>query len=378
MMVSRFRIATTIGAALGALALGSAGAATAGAATSTFGSPLSVPATLNTAENLNYEGSNIALPGSVFHINHDGADTALWNVAIPAGVPAAPAAGQVTVVRLEGCAERPAGAPEPLVQIHFQDLVPTAGGGARINVTSGAFDLPVCGVGGASGSTVTSYEPVNFCVAAGDYVDFNDEGGFVPSETGPPPYPAGVPYMVIGSVAGATMDSFVRNGGTNNGTAISTSDTTYHDGFAVNQNEELMLQATLATGPDATPLCGGTKGVPAPGSTGYSQSPASPALRVGKQTDGINHRGIASIAVFCRISSGCSGTLALSALIGHGGGRSLRQSFTIAGGKTVHVPVHVPKPLISLARKHRKGVPMRLTTTIAAKAISQSITLRIF
>ena len=60
---------------------------------------------------------------------------------------------------------------------------------------------------------------MNLCVGQGDYVDFNDEGGFVGG--GPPPYPAGVPYEVIGAVPGAAMDSFVRDGGTNNGATMS-------------------------------------------------------------------------------------------------------------------------------------------------------------
>src|SRR6267378_3322110 len=52
----------------------------AGAATMTFGSPLAVPASKDTANDLNYRGTDVQLPGSVFHIPHDGADGALWNV----------------------------------------------------------------------------------------------------------------------------------------------------------------------------------------------------------------------------------------------------------------------------------------------------------
>src|SRR5437763_9170762 len=91
----------------------------AGAAVITFGSALGVPASKDTARDLAYSGADIALPGSIFHIPHDGADTALWNAA-----QVAPASGQVTSVRLEGCANQPAGAPAPLTQIHFQELAP--------------------------------------------------------------------------------------------------------------------------------------------------------------------------------------------------------------------------------------------------------------
>jgi hypothetical protein len=223
---------------------------------------------------------------------------------------------------------------------------------------------------------VTSYAPTGFCVSQGDYIGFNDEGGFVSSESGPPPYPAGVPYEVIGSVAGATMDSFVRNGGTNNGTTISPSDRTYHDGFASNSNEELMLQASLGNGPDALPACGGTKGVTpiVPGVV----KPRAPALQAKKQTDGIDHRGMVSIALYCHAPAGCRGALSLVALLGHGRGRQAHRSFSLPGATTTHVPVRLPRAFVALARKHRHGVPVRLQGTSGGVAFTQTIVLRIF
>ena len=350
----------------------------AGAETITFGSPLNVPATLDTAKDLSYEGTNVALPGSVFHINHDGADTALWNVSMPAGSPTVPAGGQVLSFQLEGCARRPAGAPAPLTQIHFQDLTPQSGGGVTISESSGAFEIPVCEVAGAGSSTVTSYTPSNFCVSAGDYVDFNDEGGFVGGEYGLPPYPAGVPYQVIGAVAGASMDSFIRDNGTNNGTTISTSDRTAHDGFAANAEEELMLQATLGTGADASSSCpGGTKGA-APPVSSYAAKPPAPTLIVKHQTDGINHRRLAAVALFCNPTSGCRGSLTLTALVGHGAGRTVHTSFSLPGHATTHVSVRVPSALIALARKRPAGVPMRLQATVAGSSFTKTVVLRIF
>lgn len=366
-------------AALCAAALALAAASAASAETLTFGSPLSVPATLNTAENLNYEGSNIALPGSVFHMSHDGADTLLWNTIQPSGSPTAPSGGQVTSVSLEGCARQPAGAPAPLTQIHFQDVTPIPGGGARIVSTSQAFEIPVCGVNGASGSTVTTYAPFNFCVSQGDWVAFNDEGGFVPSETGMPPYPAGVPYMVIGSVTGATMDSFIRNGGTTNGTTISPSDRTYHDGFASNSNEEVLLRSTLATGADASDSCpGGTKSSYKGPTSGYSQKPAPP-MRVGPQTDGINHRRVVAIAIYCHQPAGCKGSLTVTPLARGRRAGVVKVAFSIPGSKTSHVPVHLPAAVVALARKRRpKGLPVSVTATTGSTTISQTINVRIF
>lgn len=347
------------------------------AATVVIGSPLSVPATLNTAENLGYSGSNIQVGESLFHMYHDGADTVLWNAALPAGAVRSPATGQIILVRLEGCAVRPAGAPAPLTQIHFQDLSPLPEGGAIIYLSTGPMEIPVCGVDGAGGSTITTYTPVNLCTRAGDYVAFNDEGGFVPNESGPPPYPAGVPYLVIGSTAGATMDSFIRNGGTTNGKVMAPTDTTYHDGFAVSNGEELMLQATVGTGPDANPECGGTHGVVV-----RPKEPPLPPVRIGPQTDGINHLHIAAIAMFCRLAGGCSGTMQLSpaASAARRGAPAHAQSlrFSIRGGTTVHVSVRVSEQVFRLARRDRRGVPMKLTASVAGKVVSQTVVLRIF
>lgn len=345
-----------------------------------FGSPLAVAATQDTANDLNYTGTDIALPLSVFHIPHDGADTALWNTKLAGGTPTAPAAGQITSVRLEGCAKRPEGAPRPLTEIHFQDLAPLSGGAVKVTVTTQAFDIPVCGENGASGSTVTSYEPTNFCASQGDYVDFADEGGFVGANAGPPPYPAGVPYMVIGSVPGSSMDSFIRNGGVNNGSTYSPGDRTNHDGFASNPGEELMLQATLATGPDATPLCpGGTRGV----TSGYGHRPPPPPppqIHIGAQTIGVNHSRIASVAIYCQPPSGCTGVATLTPL-GRHAKKAIwgRARFTLRGGKTAHVPIRVAPWLIKQLRRHRAaGVRMTLSAVVNGHAFSHTITLKIF
>jgi hypothetical protein len=346
-------------------------AASATAAPSTFGSPLSVSAGKNTATDLNYAGSDVALPGSVFHIPHDGADTALWNNGA-----SAPESGQITSVRLEGCAQQPSGAPAPLTQIHFQDLVPQPGGGVTVNVTTQPFDVPVCGQNGADASTVTTYTPTNFCVNQGDYVDFNDEGGFVPSSTGAPPYPAGVPYMVIGSVGGSTMSSFIRNNGVGNGATFSPGDSTYHDGLASNSGEELLLQATLATGPDATPLCpGGTAGVHHGGSGGGSATQAAlPPIHIGPQTDGVSHSRVTSVAIYCRASTGCRGVATLTSAVGALLGTS---NFNLRGNRTAHVPIRVTPALMNALRKHRAGLPVTLTA-IDGPTLTQTITLRIF
>lgn len=335
----------------------------AGAATLTFGSPLGVSASKDTANDLDYQGSNVPLPGSVFHIPHDGADAALWNVRLPVGDPTAPMDGQVVSVRLEGCAK--SNGPAPLTQIHFQSLAPLAGGGAKVELTSQAFDIPVCGVGGASGSTVSSYDPINLCVAQGDYVAFNEEGGFVGSQSGPPPYPAGVPYMVIGNVSGATMDSFIRNNAVGNGSVFSATDTTNHDGFASNADEELMLQATLATGPDATPICpGGTKGLPPPGSSRASHRHVFPTLTIPTpQLDGMNIRGVVQVAIYCHSSSSCIGTITLHSKP-HRGASPIwlgAARFVVGAHRTGKARVHLSTLARRMVRKTTRGLGVEVT-----------------
>jgi hypothetical protein len=350
----------------------------AGATVTTFGSPLSVPATLNTAENLNYKGTDTAVPpsreapnGNV-HTYHYGADGALWNVALASGTPTAPAGGQVLKVALEGCAQPAPGGPPPLTQIHFQVLSPLPGGGAKVDVSSQAFDIPVCGEGGAGGSTVTAYQPTNMCVSQGDYVDLNEEGGFVEHS-----YQSGVPYQVLGAVNGSMFDSFIKgDGGTGNGSTFSSSYTSNMDGFAANGNAELMLQATLGTGEDATPLCpGGTQGK----KQAAALAAARPAVTIIRQTDGVNHGRVVAVAIYCRLKTPCRGIATLTAV-----GRQARQarygrtSFSLPGAKTAHVRIHVSQQILTLLRKHRRGVAATLTAVVDGKTVSQTILLKIF
>ena len=358
MRVLRFAFATTMAIALMlALTLGEAGAAT-----MTFGSPLSVPATEDTTNNLNYEGTNVALPGSVFHIPHDGADSALWTVQLAGGSPTAPVGGQVVSVSLEGCAK--SNGPSPLTQIHFQALGPLPGGGAKVELTSQAFEIPVCGQGGASGATVSTYQPTNLCVAQGDYVDFNDEGGFVAGQNGPPPYPAGVPYMVIGAVPGSTMDSFIANNEVGNGATFSPTDTSSHNGFASNPGEELMLQATLATGPDATPICpGGTRGVPPPGSRTVHRH-VFPALTIPTpQLDGMNARGVVQVAIYCHSAGSCSGTITLYSKSHHGSPPVWMGAarFSVAPHSTGKARVHLSMLARRMVRATAGGLGVEVT-----------------
>jgi hypothetical protein len=338
----------------------------------TFGSPLTGAATLDTAEDLDYAGTDTHVPASpeaptgVVHTYHYGADAALWNVELANGTPRAPATGQALKVALEGCAVPADGGPPPLTQIHFQDITPQPDGGAKINITSQGYDIPVCGVNGASGSTVTTYEPYNLCVSAGDYVAFNEEGGFVEHS-----YQSGVRYRVLASVTGSKADSFIRGGGTNNGDLMSVSDTSNMDGFMANPGKELMLRVTLGTGADATHICpGGKKGLP---------PPLAP-IRVSPQTDGVNHSRIVAVALFCRVSP-CNGVATLSS---NGADTSTygreetygRVGFSLPANKTVHLAIRIKPKLVQRIRaKH--GVSTTLSAVVNGATVKQRITVKI-
>jgi hypothetical protein len=340
--------------------------AAAGAAITTVGSPLSVPATLNTAENLNYAGTNTQVlptaevPSGVVHTYHYGADEALWNTTVAGGQAAMPATGQAVKVSIEGCAIPAPGGPAPLTQFHLQDISPLPNGSSRVNLSSQPFDLPVCASNGASGSTVSTYEPINLCVSQGDYVDFNDEGGFVEKA-----YQSGVGYRVLGAVAGSGFASFIRGDGTGNGSMLSALDTTTMDGFAQNTHEELMLQVTLATGSDATHICaGGTAGLP----------PVLPPITVHPQTDGINHSRIVSVAIYCRLTPECKGVATLMV-----GGKHLgigHAGFSLRGNKTSHLPIRVVPQVMKLIRVHH-GLATTLVATVAGKTVTQTVNVKI-
>jgi len=256
----------------------------------TFGSPLNVAATKDTTNDLGYAGWTYT-----FHVFHDGADTDLWNPTQASGNPQAPATGQVLAIKQEGCAVQAPGGPTPLTQIGFEELTRQADGTLKVVAATEHFNLPVCGVNGASGSTVTTFQPTQhvFCVNAGDYVAFNDEGGFGEY------YPSGVPYRVIGAVSGSGMVSYIRNAGTMLNAVIHPGDVTNHDGYLDNPGEEVMTQVVLGTGADGSYHCaGGAKDKPLQ---------ATSAATGGQ----ISKRGVFDAPVFCHGPARCSGTVTI-------------------------------------------------------------------
>jgi hypothetical protein len=360
------------GAATAIVALGSASVATAG--TVTFGSPLNVPATMSTNE-LDYTSHT-----------HDGADTALWNVAVPGEPPTAPVAGEVKSIKLEGCAEEVNGV-KPLAYVHFQDLHPVSGGGVEVVATATSneggvpFEVPICSRT-VTDRTITPYAPVALCVLTGDYVGFNDEGGFEE-----PNYPAGTPFKVIGEVSGATMYSFIGDNETNNGATLTYSKTNgARSGFATNSGQELMMQVTELEGntyychgapeaPAEKPSGGGGSGggkTESPGSGGGSTKkttpkPARSVLKLTKKSEKVK-KGVVDVPVSCDGKAACTGTVVLKAKSAKGGTEEIgHATLTLAGGKKKTVLVK----LDTLGRKRvRAAAGKRFDVAVTLRAAS--------
>jgi hypothetical protein len=244
--------------------------------------------------------------------------------------------------------------------MHLQDLSPIGGGGAKVNLTSQPFNIPVCGKNGASGSTITTYQPTNLCMSQGDYLAFNDEGGYVPGY-----YPDGVPYEVLGAAPGSSVDSFVGESG--NGAVLRASATSSDQGFAATPNEELMLQVVFGTGADAAKACGGGGG---------GSQPRFAPVKIGSQTDGVNHARMVRVAVYCHQASGCKGVATLEYA-----GKKISTGtagFSLAGGQTGHIPLHITAKIFARLHKHKSGIRATLVVVVSGQTFRKQVDVKIF
>ncbi len=241
-------------------------------------------------------GSDLAKEAN--KVEDHGADSAFWNISIDGSSSAGvvPADGQITLARVKGIVlADPSGAKKPDPQFHLQVLHPVGGGQVRVALSSAPFRLPV----GGDPQVVNSYRPVNLCVQRGDYVDFNDIGGFEWRWGG---Y-AGMPVQVFnGAAAGSATAFYTKSDGTNVGTQWAPQ--------SVFQREELLMRTTLATGPDATDICPG----------GYMQH-VFRGVSIPRQSATLRtSTGIAKVKVLCPGPSygHCQGVLVLKATLNGG------------------------------------------------------------
>ena len=144
-----------------------------------------------------------------------------------------------------------------------------------------------------------------------------------------------------------------------------------------------MLRATLATGPDATPLCpGGTAGVKPPVPQA-GQPGGPPALTIPHpQRESVNRALTVMLSVYCAQALPCNGAVSLTSNLpaSAASGRRTQALGTAAlfvpARSGAHIPLKVPASMLATLRKHPAGIPVVMTVTLAGgQRTAQSITL---
>lgn len=282
-------------------------------------------------------GSDLSAPASVAETHQ--ADTSFWSPTVKDRSNALPADGQITKIRLKGTAVERSGGPAPENQIHFQVIRPQPDGSLTVILSSDPKYLPYTG----DANQINTFQPDGYmCVKKGDFVSFNDNGGWVPNV-----YQDGVPFRVFGNVASSTTNQFTANNGTGIGANFRGSS---------KRGEELLMQMQLRTGYDASPVCpGGMKGKEFKG------------LQIVAKQRVVVRKGIGRVRALCPGTSqgGCKGTLTLSSK-----GKVLGAApFSIPATTTMNVKVPV-----RASRLGRSG--RRKATAIAAAHDDLGRTLR--
>jgi hypothetical protein len=250
-------------------------------------------------------GSDLSLPATAAH--NSGPDISYWNVGTASGLGSyvAPAEGQVTHVKLKGAL-----VPNPRLRnsdeeriaqiIHFQVLRDTGDGRLKVvSLSTGHLNMPLSD---SPEQVVTTYEPVNLCVQAGDHVAFNTIGAHeYRRDAGAAGGPQGAEYQVFGIAPNMATQFYSKDNGLNEGTKITPSPND------VLFRHELLMRTTLATGPDATDICPG----------GYAQhvfrgADINPPPKVSPIVVRTKDK-VARVRIFCHGENygGCVGTLTL-------------------------------------------------------------------
>lgn len=279
--------------------------------------PAAAPAALQTF------GSDLALPAD--EVQAFGADVAYWQTSFAdRRLPTVPVDGQIREVRIKGFAHSSredgatSGGGERM--FHVQALTPE-GTTVQARITSQAFDVPSQAV--ADRNTVTAYRPENFCVKAGEFVAFNNIGGFHPTS-----FPQGTPMQVFAKAPRSVVDYFTADNGTNNGALFTPRPGHQEDRSGRLADTELLMQMTLATGDDRSYECGGPNTyrpadpprVPRPSSVASpvpGSTPAAAPVQVATIPNGrvgVARSGRTTVALRCQSGpSRCRGVVTLTA-----------------------------------------------------------------
>jgi hypothetical protein len=289
---------------------------------------LAAPASVQAA--VTVFGSDLSKPANL--VEDHGPDSAFWNASIDGdpGRAIVPADGQITLARVKGIVlQDPSGRQKPDPMWHLQVLHPQGNGSVRVDLSSGAFRLPL----GGDPQQVTGYRPVNLCVHRGDYVDFNDIGGFQWRWGN---Y-QGMPFQIFSRVPTGATNFYSADNGTNVGAVFRPAET---------KQEELLMQTTLASGPDATDICPG----------GYQQHVFSGLKVVSNQTAVLRTRTrIVKVKALCPGPSygGCKGVLSMDATFGSANKLVGSATFNIKAAYTQSIEVKLSPANVKLIQKAR-------------------------
>jgi hypothetical protein len=295
----------------------------ASAEVSTFGSDLTAPANV-----IEPDGGIHPFYGGLWY----GADTAFWNTKLAnGGQVTAPRDGQIVEVRVKGTAldgPHPWVATDPRVLVHFQVLHPQGDGrSVKVDLTSAGIDWPI----GGNPEQVTTFRPENLCTHRGDYVDVNTWGGH---EWRWEKY-GGVPLQIFSQVRGSSFNWYEADNGTNNNMTFP---------GRLRDGREVLLQAVIASGPDATDICPG----------GYAQhifrgleiqpSPQDAVLRTRDR--------VAKVRTFCHGENygACIGTMKLVADVGGQEAELGSADYRVENSHTVNVQVPLSPEVVRAVR----------------------------
>ncbi len=241
------------------------------AAFQSFGAPLTTAPTRDTANGADNPGPHpdprydaIAIPGG--GEVHNAEDLSVWNTRLASGRASAPSGGQITTIRIRGCAIEQGGQTSyggvDSNYLLFQSLTPDGDGTYAAGPAAGGVLLPWCSDsadpsrGTVSTHTISTYHPIHECVARGGLVAVHDIGGFVP--TGGDFYANGVGLDIIGRAGGSATQSYlgypepaVLGPAAASGPGF---------GFGSESGQEVEMQLTEGTGGDAYVACPGGTG----------------------------------------------------------------------------------------------------------------------
>lgn len=231
--------------------------------------------------------------------NHQ-ADTLFFNTG-GANTHKSPISGEILEIRVKGTIVPQAGRSNNNLW-HSQVLQPKTDGTYSVESSSQHLYFPV----GVPADTVSRFVPSRQCVEAGQFVDFNNVGGW----DGNPGEPNGTLYKIFQPKGGSQYNWFERDNGTNIGVTFNPGRRVYNkaDGSYLREeyegprDGELMMQVVVGTGWQASNLCPG-------GLMGWEYQ----GVEVKPQAFKVYDDGVAGARLFCasNTKSFCKGTVRL-------------------------------------------------------------------